>query len=435
MLSLCLAALVAPASAFAQSSTSLAPRGNGGAFGGSSSSTSRDQLDLTASFIGAFDSEAAPELRARRSQHSLHSGGSSSMFTGGADYERRRGRWEVAAQGQSAFQYYPQLHRVVVLTHAAAIGATVRMARRSTFEISQTADYSPSYFYRLFPTVVPPSPGDVASAPPDYRVDESRSFANSSRATVSLGNVRTNRIGATIERQAATFSAGTLRPDLETVAGRAGFSRGLGRTATLSAEYEQRRGHFGYAGRGMEHRLRIGASISPALSTSRRAQLSGSVSPSLTNFESVPGSEEPTPRRHRLEAEASALYPFLRSWSLGTSYSRSTDYVALFRQPVFRDAGRVEAAGLVTRRVDVMIAAGYANGASAVSLDGSRFHTYTGSVRARYAFGRPFAVYAEYLYYHYNLRGQAALAPDVPAVFEQQGIRAGITVWARPIGR
>ena len=48
---------------------------------------------------------------------------------------------------------------------------------------------------------------------------------------------------------------------------------------------------------------------------------------------------------------------------------------------------------------------------------------------------RSFALYSEYLYYYYDLRGQAGLAPGLPSVFEQHGIRVGFTLFVEPLGR
>jgi hypothetical protein len=433
LLSLVLALSMTPAVMLAQVSSSPSPRGGG--FGSANESASRDRLDLSASIIEALETEAAPELRARLQNRSPQSGGYSSMFTGSMDYERRRRRMDVSSQVVSAVQYYPQLGRFVSLSHGAAIGTTVRLQGKSTLDLTQTADYSPSYFYRLFPSVAPPTTGAVAPSAPDYRIDESRSFANSTLASLALGDPRGSRLTVSAEHQSAVFHGGANRPDLDTLAGRAKFARGLGRTATVAAEYERRAGQFGYGGHATEQRLRFTGSISPALSTSRRAQFSGSVSPSTIDVDVMPGGEPTAPKRRRIEGDASVQYPFLRSWSLGGSYRRGTEYVALFREPIIRNTARLEVAGLAASRVDVSAVGGYTSGASALRANTEPFGSYTGAIRGRYAVTRSLATYVEYLYYRYDLRGQTTLAPDLPSVFEQHGVRIGLTLWTRPLGR
>ena len=61
--------------------------------------------------------------------------------------------------------------------------------------------------------------------------------------------------------------------------------------------------------------------------------------------------------------------------------------------------------------------------------------TYTGQVAIRYALKRSIALYSEYLYYYYDQRGQDQLAPGLPAVFEQHGIRVGVALFIEALGR
>jgi hypothetical protein len=103
--------------------------------------------------------------------------------------------------------------------------------------------------------------------------------------------------------------------------------------------------------------------------------------------------------------------------------------------PVFNDAMRLELAGLIGRHVDVSASAGYVLGRSALSLDSQRFDAYTGTVRARYAFARSVALYTEYLFFYYDLGRQRALAPGLPPVYEQHGVRVGLMLWNRAVGR
>jgi hypothetical protein len=78
----------------------------------------------------------------------------------------------------------------------------------------------------------------------------------------------------------------------------------------------------------------------------------------------------------------------------------------------------------------VSASAGFAAGESALTFGGrNQLDTYTGTVRARFALARAFALYTEYFYYVYEQRGLLPLAPGLPRTFEQHGIRAGLTVW------
>lgn len=412
---------------------SSAPRG--AIFGATVDNSFRDRLDVNTALSGGLDSEVPAELRQRVPQTGPQSGGYSSMLIVSADYARERRGGSITAQGFTALQYYPGFGGAVSRTHSAGVGATLRTSSVSTLEIGQTADYSPSYFYRLFPSVTPPGIGEPGPAAPDYRVDETQSFANSTQLRFRTGRQSGNRISASVEHSATEFSGGTPRTDLDTLAWRASFARGVSRTGTFSIEYEYRTGEFGYGAQGTEQRLRFGANYSPALSLTRRAQLRFNLAPSAIEIPASATSVAATGTLYKMEGDGAIAYPFLRSWTVGGSYRRGLEYIAVLRDPVFRDAARAELEGLVTERVDLSASAGYVTGASVLQQDDEHFDTYTGTVRGRYSVNRSLAVYAEYLYYYYNLRGQAALAPDLPSVFEQHGIRLGLMLWARPLSR
>jgi hypothetical protein len=411
----------------------LTPPPRGSIFG--TERATRDRLDVTAALSEALDSEAPPELRSRIQQGSPQSGGFSSMLTAAADYDRSRRRGDVTAQLFTALQYYPRLDRVVPLTHSAGAGATLRFSTSTALELGQTADYSPSFLYRLFPSVSQPAAGDVAPPAPDYRVDESKSFSNGSLVTFRAGSARGTQLSLSAEHRATEFHGGIERPDLDTLGGRAKVARGVGRTGSFSVEYEYRTGEFGYGAQATEQRLRFGANYSPALSTSRRAQFRFNLAPSAIEIPASATDVVATGTLYKMEGEASSEYPFLRSWSIGGSYRRGLEYIAAFRAPVFRDAARIELKGLARERVDLTASAGYVVGESVLQRDSQHFDTYTGTVRGRYSVTRSFAVYAEYLYYYYDLHGQTALAPDLPTVFEQHGVRVGLMLWARPFRR
>ena len=406
-----------------------------GAIFGGAAGAPRDRLDVTAAVSEGLDSDVPPALGAQVPQGGPQSGGLSSMLMMAANYERHRRSASVTAQVFTARQYYPEAGGFVPPTLSAGVGATVRLNTESTLEIGQTADYSPSYFYRLFPSVTPPAVGDPAPFAPDYRVDETKSFANSTQLTFRTGSTRANQISASVEHSATDFFGAVGRSDLDTLAGRATFAHGVGRTGAFSVEYEYRSGEFGDGSRATEQRLRIGADFSPALSASRRAQFRFNLAPSAIQNLASATDVATTGTLYRVEGEAAAEYPFLRSWSIGGSYRRGLEYIAVLLEPVFNDAARLQLQGLVTQRVDVSASGGYVVGESVLQQNNSHFDTYTGTVRGRYSVNRSFAVYAEYLYYYYNLHGQAALAPDLPSAFEQHGIRLGLMLWARPVSR
>jgi hypothetical protein len=357
------------------------------------------------------------------------------MLVATAKYEHNRRRAKIAGNVYSSFRYFPQLDLLSASGQSAGLGSTVNLPRRATVEVSQTIDYSPSYLFRLFPSLAPPAVGDVLPAAPDYRTDEIQSYSYDTRATLTAGSPRSNRVSVTAEHNHTDFRARIVRPDVDISAASAKWSRGIGRTGAFSSEYEYRQGKFGYRGPATDQRIKFGADYAPALSVTRRAHFGFGLGVSRMDY-SVPVAPDVSPQsRYRAEADLSASYLFFRTWSFGGSYRRGVQYVPVLREPVFKDAARLELGGLVNRHLDVTASAGYVLGQSALSRTTDRLSSYTGDVRARHTVTQVFAVYAEYFYYHYNLHGQAALAPDLPNALEQHGVRFGLMLWARPLSR
>ena len=103
--------------------------------------------------------------------------------------------------------------------------------------------------------------------------------------------------------------------------------------------------------------------------------------------------------------------------------------------PVFADGTTVSLAGMLSRRVDILVSAGYSSGESLVNRDGLLFDTYTGNLRLRYAMTRSLATTVEYLYYYYEFLGTMRLAEGIPQGVERNGVRAGLTLWMPALRR
>jgi hypothetical protein len=324
---------------------------------------------------------------------------------------------------------------VSVIGSDAALGGTFRFARNTTLELTQDAAYSPSYLYQLFPSIAVPEVGESIAAAPDYRADDTRSYGLNSRAKLAAGSPRQNRVELRAERSTTDFTGVRLRPDLNILAAAGKWAHGIGRTASVSTEYEYREGEFGFGGRATEQRLRIGGEWTPALSRTRRAVFRLSLAPSVLEIPESATNTLVIGTLFKLEGDASVEYPFLRTWSAGGTYQRGVEYIAVLSEPVFRDAVRLEACGLVGKRTDVSASAASSVGASALNQNSQRFDSYTGTVRTRYTFSRSLSVYGEYLYYYYRFHDLSGLATGLPGRFEQHGLRAGLMLWARPVGR
>jgi hypothetical protein len=130
----------------------------------------------------------------------------------------------------------------------------------------------------------------------------------------------------------------------------------------------------------------------------------------------------------RTSSEASAAIDLGRSWALRGDYRRGWDYPQGFTEPLYLNSMAASVGGFLNRHVDVVFATGYANGNVGYGED-SPYESYTASAQLRYGLSRQAALFANYVYYFYRFETTEALAPGVPADFDRQSIRVGVSFW------
>jgi hypothetical protein len=422
--------LAVAAPVIAQGTT--APRTTGGLFGATRSDVGdRNRFNVTLAVSEAFDGDVPAELREGLPQDSRNEGGLSTMLVGSAEYAYNRRRAQVAGNVETAFRYYDRLHVVDAVGHGAGLGANIRLPGTATFRVDQSAAYSPSYLYALFPPTAMPSLGDAIPVAPDYRVVEAESYRYKSGVAFAVGSARGTRLSVSGAYDRTEFTKWpTSRPGVETYGGRAKFNRGIRRNLGLSVEYEYRTGEFGVVGSGItaeEHRLALGADYTRPFSRGRRLNLRGNVAPSMMRIP-PDASSESTGRLRRIQGEGAVEYAFRRTWKISSSVRRVSEYHAVLAEPVFSDAGNLALHGQLTRRIDLEATAAYTSGASAMNPE-RRLESYMGNWQIRFAINRSLAAYGEYFYYYYDLRRFQLRDLGLPGVFDQQGVRIGVMLW------
>jgi hypothetical protein len=433
-----------------------APLRQGGVFGTTRPGEgTRQRLNLLFEASETLQSELPAESRFQIPQGDLQSGGYSTLMTTSADYARTRPRTEFGGALFTSFKYYPRLDRVAPVSHSAGLGLTIRLPQQSSLQVNSMAAYAPAYMYELFPRAPVASAVEAIPANPDYRIDLSDSYTYGTNLTLAVGAARATRLTVTADYRHTDFHREIVtRPNLTTSGAAMRVSRGLSRNSSLSLEYQYRTGEYGFSGVTNEHRLALGADYAYPLSASRRLAFHFNLSPSLlelpdsTALTTGPVSDALlndtlTPslatRLYRLQGDATVDYDFGRTWRATATYRRGLEYLAVLTTPVFSDAARVELGGLITRRLDVSASGGYASGTSALSRDTKHLddtqhlNTDTAQLRVRYALKRSLALYSQYAYYYYDLRGQARFAPELPSAFRQHEVRVGFMFFVRPI--
>jgi hypothetical protein len=383
-----------------------------------------------------LDSAVPAELSTRLSQ-GLQSGGPSTVLQASSDYRRDGRHVAISGNAATAFKYFRDLDRFDATGHSAGLGVTFK-APKGTLHLEQMAAYSPSYLYQLFP-IDPATPIDpVIPINPEYQIIDTESFAYKSNAVLTMGSPRATQFTASGTFNRTDFDqAAWRRLDLNYYDGAVKIGRRFTSSGSLTTGYKFRSGEFGFRGPAQEHGVTIGLEYSPALSRTRRATFRFDIGPSLLRLPAsavVAVLDEPADADLvRLSSDVSVVYPFRLNWRTSAGYRRSVEYLSVLGEPALSDAARLGITGLISRRIDVDVSAGYAQAASALRTTRG-METYTGQITVRYALKRWVALSSQYLYYFYDLHGQR-VATQLPPRFEQHSVRLGVVVFLETLGR
>ena len=418
----------------------------GGLFGGGQLGRRvHHKLDFSLSVVEANDSDTPTELGAIGPSDTLV-GGYSTMFMGNAEYHWDRSRVQVGATGASVIRRYDQLQGVRSVSASGGMGLSARLGGRTTLLANQSAAYSPSYLYGLFPSDAVKNLGETVPVAADYAIDDSESYFYGTTLTLTRGLTRRSRLSATGEFQYTDFlhETGTRR-DLNSEGVHGEFLSNLARNTAVRVGYRYRTGKFGYGAEAIatetgvsatEHGIDVGVEYSRQLSATRRMMFSSSFGSSSVTTP-IP-SATATPHANRLirmSGDVAATWQFTRGWQTRGTFRRGLEYIAQLSEPVYIDGFSAELGGLITRRIDVLASAHYSSGASALNRDALTFDTRAADLRVQYAVTRSLAVYGQYLYYFYDFTENALLPTGIPWGLERNGIRAGLTLWVPAVRR
>jgi hypothetical protein len=403
----------------------------GALFQGNRSVNSTQSLEISLSLLEAYDDDVFAGVGSTVSPTSRGVGGYFTALQPGLDYKRAGRRLSVGISGASAFRYYPELQDVRSVSHTMGAGFSTQLGRRTTLALNQSAAYSPSYLFGLFPGVTTPEPGDAITAAPDFAANNVESYAYGTSASLSRSfstRVSTAFTGDYRYTDYRHESAQQRDVSSSGVSGDVSYQRS--KNVGVRLNYRYRDGDLGtgtVSGSTNEHALDVGVTYSRPVSASRRIFLAFNVGPSAVNV--LEGSETVGQARlYRASGDAMMGYQFARGWQARGTYRRGLEFVAGLTRPVFTDAFTAMVDGLLSSRVDVLMSGGYSSGQSAIARTATRFDTYTGNVRLRYALAQSSAVHIEYLYYFYDFSGYMQQRPGIPSRLERNGVRAGLTL-------
>jgi hypothetical protein len=416
------------------------PRTPQGLFGGiRPDATASKRLDFNASVVEGYDSDVPTELRGTVDPNSLQSGGFTTMVNAGAGYSWRNARAQVAANAISTLRYYAQVGETRNVGNNAGLGASVRLPGRNTLLLNQSAVYSPTYLYGLFPTGTVVEPGDAGLASPDFTTrTEFRSYSYTTTATLRHDfSPRSNLTGIGEYQYTDRLNESDRWRDVASYALRGEYSQNVSPSTAFTSRVRYRSGEFGYGNDGTTTELGVdfGVNYSRALSGTRRATLRFNFGASGADYPEAVTGQVGFGRQYLAVGDVGVGYQFGRSWMARANYRRGLEYVVDLPTPVFADSVSAAVDGLLSRRVDVTASMGYSRGESLLARSNLSFDTYTASARVRYALTRTLATYGEYLYYFYSFHQSTPLETGFLSGLERSGVRVGLTLFVPAMRR
>jgi hypothetical protein len=406
----------------------LRSRGNGALFGGadSASRNASRAFALSLSLSRAYDDDLSEGQGTSPLQPLV--GGEFSDVSATLAFARNAPRARVGGRASSSLRHYPSLDRFVGSSYSAGTDLSLNVDRRTRLQASVDGTYVSEF---AFDTISRQSGlGNAALVSTGLDVtalDGARlSYGAAAGLTRRLGlhSALSLNLGArTSERRMIDEFAAE-----KTIGGY--FARSVGRDTTIG---------FAYGLRGRSQRLgrrdarpvwgndlQAGIDHSWRHAADRRTVVSLSVGPSLLQL--PPANQASSSTRIGVVGSAALSHDMSRSWNLGTSYRRGAGSI----DGLQFDAVAADLHGLLSRRVDLTISAGYSRTDLGLDTGQSRYTTVFGSSRLQVGLTRRLALYGQYVLYDYDIGSAMPLADAAPS--RRRGIRTGLTLWTPRYG-
>ena len=402
-----------------------------GLFGGPVDPNSTQSLVLSASVFGAYDDNVAAEITGTdKLDPRLQQSGRYYGANVGLNYSLSKTLDRVTfgiASGAIANTYNVDEDRKIVPHVHLSGNLDYSITPRTTLQFNQQAVYSKYYRFQLFPTVLGPDDDGALLGDPDVELYERISL----RYAVGAGirhrlTPRSSLSGSYhfgyVDAQDAGYE------DWKSQGGVIGYSRQVTTHATLNLGYGYRVSESSRPdGEPREiHDINLGMSYGRALSFSRRTSLQFSTGSAVMVSDNLTVPESDPRARFHLVGSAILTHEIGRSWTANAAYHRGLMFREGFDDPFMADGVSARIGGLITRRLDVSIAAS----GSLATQDRpgqNQYDSLAASAQARYALTSFLALYARYIYYQYEFGEDIPLEPGLPRSLDRQGVRVGLT--------
>lgn len=405
-------------------------------FGGSSSQLGAHprSIDASLSVSTAHDDDLSGAQGVFASPLLPRAGGEYSDLDGFLSFVETRPRLRVAMRASGTLRRYHDLDHFVGSSGSAGIVVSANVARRTTVRSAVDLSYVSSFAFDTFARRMLDQPTlslrDLGTLSPAGLENASLEWTTSAYGgavdiTQMLGPSATMRL--TYGRQ---HSVGLLLGDYnddQTLV--ADVGRGIGRDATLRVAYTFHYGDQLFADKrrfSWAHDVQIGIERQWRHNASRRTTFSLAAGPALSQRLSV-SEEGSRVRRSPVVGNVAIDHELSRTWTARLLYRRG----AGFRDSrILSNTASADLRGLIGRRLELMLSAGYFDRDLPLELSSARYRTWFGSGRLQFAVARFLAAYAQYAVDRYTYGSGAGLPPGTLAQADRRGLRFGINVWA-----
>ena len=418
------AAAVAPAFAQMQPPRQRPDRPTRGIFAAGLSEWEQS-LILNASFGAGYDDDLLAEtlggtLPPGANQRPRK--GKFGLGTVGLDYSVNRDRLSASANTSVAGRYYPDLEDSSIVTYAAGLQASVRLARRTNLSTSHQVGVLPNHlrvFYGVgFGPGTQPEPAD------DLSLTIGRETYLDLRSSVSLTQEVTDRLAL---NAGYSYYAADLRNDDATYAGHhvsggGGYqiARGLG--ARLTYGYSETAYGDNAARRHKGSTIDGGVDFNRALSLTRRT--------SLAFGTGVSGIRVADDTRYFATGNIGLTREISRSWTASVGAARSVSFFQTFGEPVLSDTVHGGVSGLLSRRLSFSASTGWAQGSVGVVAGAPEFQSTHAGAALRWGFARMLGLSLRYSIYRYDFDGNGPLPAGIEREMKRQSVRVSLDFWA-----
>ncbi len=399
-----------------------------GLFGPDASRPSGHQaFDFFLSGLHGYDTDVVPNAVAPEAADSgAGVAGNFTALQGRLGYFYRTPRSTLDLSGSGAVRNYPTIGGLQPTGYFGGASYSLALSPRTTLAAHGSAAYTQTFDLGVLPGA--PGAGDSAAYAPDYTLYK-RPEA-SYVGDLSVAYRLTPRARLSLDGMAKHTAVTTDDYSIDERGGGGTFSYGVGHDAALVLGYHYRQADSRFNGTTtpfQSHDVLAGLEYRGTLSARTRTTWGFSTGTTIIRAPLSIGSSD-TRSSFNVAADAFLETGLGSNWTGRFSYSRGSQFLEGFAQPLFRDSVMANLTGLVHRRVTLRASAGYSAGQVGL-LTEQRFNLFNGAGNVQFALTRTVAWYGEYLYYHYVFDQGVVLPPGVLGGLGRQSVRTGVTIW------